>query len=111
MFVYRCKHIYTYVSPSRDHRTIIFIEEAFVGPLLIREARLLTVYVSYVHPVRNGLITYARSSAPHHLLRTSHDGMIFQLLEIKFGVGTNLAALSPPTLRGMISMRLQCSAS
>ena len=53
---------------------VIFIQEAFVGPLLgDRQAATLTGYVSYVHPVRNGLMTYVHSSVPHQLLRTSVD--------------------------------------
>lgn len=43
--------------------TIVFIQEAFVGPLQLgeRQAPSLTGYVSYAHLVRNGLLTYVHS--------------------------------------------------
>ena len=106
---YVCKH----------NPTVIFIQEAFVGPLLgERQAPPLSGYVSYVHPVRNGLITYVHSSVPHQLLRVSVDAdMTFQLLEVAIGHDKlrlcnvysapgriNLAALPLPTLRGVIYM-------
>lgn len=103
----------------KHNPTVIFIQEAFVGPLLgERQAPPLSGYVSYVHPVRNGLITYVHSSVPHQLLRTSVDAdMTFQLLEVAMGHDKlrlcnvysapgrmNLAALPLPTLRGAIYM-------
>ena len=103
----------------RHNPTVIFIQEAFVGPLLgERQAPPLSGYISYVHPVRNGLITYVHSSVQHQLLRTSVDAdMTFQLLEVAMGCDKlrlcnvysapgriNLAALPLPTLRGAIYM-------
>ncbi|XP_076044779.1 uncharacterized protein LOC143027381 [Oratosquilla oratoria] len=103
----------------KNNPTVIFIQEAFVGPLLgERQAPTLSGYVSYVHPVRNGLITYVHSSIPHQLLRTSIDAnMTYQLLEVAIGHDKlrlcnvysapgriNLAALPLPTLRGVIYM-------
>lgn len=99
--------------------SVIFIQEAFVGPLHgERLAPPLTGYISYVHPVRNGLITYVHSSITHRLLRTSVDPeMTFQLLEVAMGHGIvrlcnvysapgpiNLPALPSPTLQGTIYM-------
>lgn len=103
----------------QHHPCVIFIQEAFVGPLHgNREAPTLTGYVSYVHLVRNGLITYVHSSIPHHLVRNSVDiDMTFQLLDVTIGNGRirlcnvysspgkiKLAALPTPSPSGMIYM-------
>ena len=68
--------------------TVIFIQKAFVGPLLgDRQSPTLSSYVSYVHPIRNGLITYVHSSVSHQLLCTSDDAdMTVQLLEVALGL-------------------------
>ncbi len=53
----------------QHHLCIVFIQEAFVGPLLgDREAPPLTGYVSYVHPIRNGLISYVHASVTHKII-------------------------------------------
>ena len=101
-----------------QHRpTVLFIQEAFVGHRLgVQEAPPLTGYISYVHLVRNGLISYIHSSVPHKLVRNSEDeDMTFQLFDVKIGEAEirlcnvysapgriNLDALPTPMTRGMI---------
>jgi len=105
-----------YAGRHRPH--VIFIQEAFVGVPVPGEAPSLPGYVSYVHHVRNGLVSYIHSSIPHQLLRCSaDDDMTFQLFEISVGDGKlrlcnvysapgriNLFALPTPTNHGMIYM-------
>ena len=102
----------------RSHQPdVIFIQEAFVGNALPQgEAPSLSGYISYVHRVRHGLITYIHSSIQHRLLLDSVDeNTTFQLLEVTVGGGTirlcnvysaprgmNPAALPAPTIRGMV---------
>ena len=68
--------------------------------------------MSFVHLVRNGLLTYIHSSLPHHLLRTSSrpdtifyflvDGVI-QVCNVYFAAaGLNPQTLPPPTVCGMV---------
>ena len=53
---------------------VILIQEAFVGrPAPVGEAPSLSGYVSYVHMVRNGLVTYVHSTVQHQLIRNSLD--------------------------------------
>jgi len=107
----------TYVG--RHHPHVIFIQEAFVGCHVPGEdAPPLPGFVSYVHHVRNGLVSYIHSSIPHQLLRCStDDDMTFQLFEITVGDGKlrlcnvysapgriNLPALPTVTSPGMIYM-------
>ncbi|MPC35436.1 hypothetical protein E2C01_028858 [Portunus trituberculatus] len=47
--------------------------EAFVVHLHHAVAPALSGYVSYIHHVRNGLLTYAHSSVPYKLLRCSTE--------------------------------------
>ena len=75
--------------------------------------------MSFVHLVRNGLLTYIHSSLPHHLLRTSsRPDTTFHLFEISLvdsvlqvcnvysaAARLNPEALHPPTMRGMVYMR------
>lgn len=72
-----------------SHPDIIFIQEAFVGrPLPVGEAPSLNGYVSYVHLVRNGLVTYVHSSVQHTLIRNSVDvNTTYQLLEVTVVTG------------------------
>ncbi|MPC93700.1 hypothetical protein E2C01_088840 [Portunus trituberculatus] len=65
------------------HRT-----EAFVGhPPEGKTALARSGYVAYVHPVRNGLITYVHSSLQHRLFGSSNDhDTTFQLLELTVGL-------------------------
>ena len=103
----------------QHHPSVVFIQEAFVGPLLgDRDAPPLNGYVSYVHPVRNGLISYVHASVTHKLVQTSAGAdMTYQLLEITFGSGKLrlcnvysapgiilLDDLPPPSPHGMIYM-------
>lgn len=106
----------TYIA--RHHPNVIFIQEAFVGCLAAEDAPPLPGFVSYVHRVRNGLVTYIHSSIPHQLLRCStDDDMTFQLFEVSVGDGKlrlcnvysapgkiNLPALPPAAPHGMIYM-------
>lgn len=93
-----------------------YIYKAFVGNALPRkEAPSLSGYVSYVHRVRHGLVTYIHSSVQHRFLQNSVDvATTFQLLEVTAGGGNirlcnvysapgwmNPATLSAPTIRGM----------
>ncbi|XP_064110238.1 uncharacterized protein LOC135218023 [Macrobrachium nipponense] len=101
------------------HPDVILIQETFVGNAQPREeAPSLTGYVSYVHLVRHGLITYICTSIQHRLLPNPEDeDTKFQLFEITVGGGTirlcnvyaaqsriNTAKLPAPTLRGMVYM-------
>lgn len=101
-----------------NHRPdVIFIQEAFVGNALPREeAPSLSGYVSYVHRVRHGLVTYIHSSVQHRFLQNSvDDATTFQLLEVTVGGGNirlcnvysapggmDPATFPAPTIRGMI---------
>lgn len=69
------------------HPDLIFIQEAFVGNALPMEAApSLSGYVSYIHRVRHGLVTYIHSSVQHRLLRNSvDDSTTFQLFEVTVG--------------------------
>ena len=106
----------TYIS--HHHPDVIFIQEAFVGGRVPEDAPPLPGFVSYVHHVRNGLVSYIHSSIPHRLLRCSTDAdMTFQLFEISVGDGKlqlcnvysapgriNLPALPAAAPHGMIYM-------
>lgn len=98
---------------------VILIQEAFVGrPAPVGEAPSLSGYVSYVHMVRNGLVTYVHSTVQHQLIRNSLDNeTTFQLLDVTFGqdkirvcnVYSAPGRLNPdtfpaPTTRGAIYM-------
>ena len=99
------------------HPDVIFIQEAFVGNALPGEdAPSLRGYVSYVHRVRHGLVTYIHSSVQHRFLQNSvDDATTFQLLEVTVGGGTirlcnvysapgglTPATFPAPTIRGMV---------
>ena len=99
------------------HPDVIFLQEAFPGrPDPVPQAPPLPGYVSYIHLVRNGLLSYIHSSLTHRLLRTSTDpDTTFQLFEVEVGGGLlqlcnvysaparlQLAALPPPTVRGTV---------
>ena len=101
------------------HPDVIFIQEAFVGNALPREeAPSLSGYVSYVHRVRHGLITYIHSSVQHRFLQNSTDNnTTFQLFEITIGGGNirlcnvycapggmDPATFPAPTIRGVVYM-------
>lgn len=104
---------------GRHHPHVIFIQEAFVGCHVPGEdAPPLPGFVSYVHHVRNGLVSYIHFSTPQKLLRCStDDDMTFQLFEITMGDGklrlcsvyfapgrVNLPALPTVTSPGMVYM-------
>ena len=101
------------------HPDIVFVQEAFIGLALHQqEAPALSGYVSYVHHVRHGLITYVHSSLPHRLLPASTDDhTTYQLLEVTVcgavirlcNVYSSPGGLRPDTLpapsaRGMVYM-------
>ena len=102
----------------RHHPQVVFIQEAFIGHRDRPDAPSLPGYVSYVHRVRNSLISYLHSSLPHKLLRCSTDDhTTYQLFEVTRGTGTlhlcnvyclplglSPAALPPPAVQGMIYM-------
>ena len=76
----------------QHHPTVIFIREVYVGHRLgVQEAPPLTGYISYVHLVRNGLISYIHSSVPHRLVRNSEDeDMTFQLIDVRYVCVTSI---------------------